>query len=64
MKVCNVFELKTPTKQQVINILTKVNVSLETTMMNKLVDYIQGDLRKLEFKGLIGPATFQNKKTF
>lgn len=49
MKVCNVFELKTPTKQQVINILTKVNVSLETTMMNKLVDYIQGDLRKLEF---------------
>jgi len=58
MKVCNVFELKTPTNSQILKILqTKISTMdererLSTTQNNLeplLLDYIQGDLRKLEF---------------
>jgi len=48
MKVCNVFELKTPTKCQISILLNDVipnNVMLKDTILG----YIQGDLRKLQF---------------
>lgn len=51
MKVCNSFELKTPSELQIINILNEVipdnRFSKET--LKKITDYIQGDLRKLYF---------------
>ena len=52
MKVCNLFELKLPNQSQIHNLLThnipnyhNVEVEKQTTILN----YIQGDLRKLEF---------------
>jgi DNA polymerase III delta prime subunit len=49
MKVCNVFELKTPTDIQISKIIQikMPNIIIEQTP--HLLDYIQGDLRKLEF---------------
>jgi hypothetical protein len=56
MKVCNVFELKPVTNLQISNILThRVNSGLigyeliNSTIFSKIIDYIQGDLRKLDF---------------
>jgi Cdc6-like AAA superfamily ATPase len=52
MKVCNVFELKTPTQTQIERILSlDVNAfeSIERNKKHLLHNYIQGDLRKLEF---------------
>ena len=53
MKVCHVFELKAPTGPQVIEIL-KYKIpglfsSFSNAFQDKIVDYIQGDLRKVEF---------------
>lgn len=52
MKVCNLFELKLPTQSQIHNLLShniqnyhNVDEEKQTTILN----YIQGDLRKLEF---------------
>ena len=52
MKVCNLFELKLPNQGQIHNLLTHnipnyniVDEHKQTTILN----YIQGDLRKLEF---------------
>jgi DNA polymerase III delta prime subunit len=49
IKVCHTFELKPPTSQQMNQILrTKIpNISLD--VQKKALQYIQGDLRKLEF---------------
>ena len=49
MKVCHTFELKPPTNQQISKLLrTKIpNISLD--VQKKALQYIQGDLRKLEF---------------
>ena len=53
MKVCNVFELKSVTKNQIATILSlskcMVNLSITNFQYNNILDYIQGDLRKLEF---------------
>ena len=52
MKVCNVFELKTPTNSQIDVILTKVvpnYTSMSKQDINDILMYIQGDLRKLRF---------------
>ena len=48
MKVCNVFELKIPTSEQITRLLTDT-VALEENTMKDIVKYIQGDLRKLIF---------------
>ena len=51
MKVCYTFELNTPTNNQVTQIMS-YNIPTSTypyTMQQKILDYIQGDLRKLEF---------------
>lgn len=47
MKVCNVIELKTPTSQQITNIMDELIHDNKIDIKNKIVNYIQGDLRKL-----------------
>jgi len=53
MKVCNIFELKAPTGWQITHIInTKmpgVFDTLSSDIRKKIGEYIQGDLRKLEF---------------
>jgi len=45
MKVCNVFELKMPTDEQIAKMITNIPAAL----MPKIVQFVQGDLRKLCF---------------
>jgi len=47
MKVCNVFELKSPAPAQIQTILKLSMPSLEDTIIANMVNYLQGDLRKL-----------------
>jgi SpoVK/Ycf46/Vps4 family AAA+-type ATPase len=47
MKVCNIFELKTPTTHQICNLLDKIAPNI--SMKSNILEYIQGDLRKLQF---------------
>ena len=53
MKVCHVFEIKAPTGSQIIQLLKyKIPALLSTfssEFQEKIVKYIQGDLRKVEF---------------
>ena len=48
MKVCHVFEIKSPTNFQIDNLL---NLLIKKKVRNKqlVLDYIQGDMRKLKF---------------
>ena len=48
MKVCNTIELTTPTHPQIKNILNVIMPTIDECLKNGLVDFIQGDLRKLE----------------
>ena len=51
MKVCHVIELKTPTDPQIISIVEKIMPNFNTLkneeLKSTIVNYIQGDLRKL-----------------
>jgi DNA polymerase III delta prime subunit len=47
MKVCNVIELKTPTILQITNIVNTLLPNVNTVIKEKIVHYVQGDLRKL-----------------
>ena len=47
MKVCNVFELKSPLPEQIHAILKLSMPSLEASVITNMVTYLQGDLRKL-----------------
>ena len=52
MKVCNTFEIKTPTPIQMNNLLNAMLPSTKTLIdphKSKIIKYIQGDMRKLEF---------------
>jgi len=53
MKVCNTFELKLPTRDQIKNILTRICPNLthinNGNTLNMLLDYTQNDVRKLNF---------------
>jgi DNA polymerase III delta prime subunit len=52
MKVCNTYELKPPTQEQIQNIIyTKIPhfSKFDSSVHKKIIDYIQGDLRKIEF---------------
>ena len=52
MKVCNTFELQTPSKLQINNLITTMMPNLQTNkckLKENIVNYIQGDLRKLNF---------------
>jgi len=50
-KVCNVYELKTPTPTQIAHLLQCKMGQLAQTpeLYGKIQDYIQGDMRKLDF---------------
>ncbi len=48
MKVCNVFELKPVTNSQIGKLLSTVR-NVDDIVYKQIVDYIQGDLRKLYF---------------
>ena len=52
MKVCNIFELPTPTKEQVKNVLKEVvsnKIKLTKQEYDTILNYIQGDMCKLNF---------------
>jgi hypothetical protein len=49
MKVCNTYELKTPTPNQISEILNNHLPLLDKTLKPDIIDYIQGDMRKLSF---------------
>ena len=48
IKVCNTIELTTPTPPQIKNILNVIMPTINEGLKDELVDFIQGDLRKLE----------------
>ena len=47
MKICNVFELKSPASGQIKTILKLSMPALEDCIITNMVNYLQGDLRKL-----------------
>jgi len=47
MKVCHVIELKSPTKIQMNNLVDKMIPNLDETIKIDVINFIQGDLRKL-----------------
>jgi len=47
MKVCNTIELKTPNQIQILNITGVLFPTINCNLKNKLLSYVQGDLRKL-----------------
>jgi DNA polymerase III delta prime subunit len=47
MKVCNVIELKTPNTGQISEIIKTLLPDIEDNNKNKIINYVQGDIRKL-----------------
>jgi len=47
MKVCNIIELNTPNENQMISILNNILPNISETIKNKIVHYVQSDIRKL-----------------
>ena len=47
MKVCNTYELKNPSNKEIENIINVLLQSLDNNVKKNLINYIQGDLRKL-----------------
>ena len=47
IKVCNTFELKTPNKLQINNIINNCMPNLDLKEINKIENYCQGDLKKI-----------------
>jgi len=47
MKVCNTVELKTPGLNQIIDIINNLLPNVECTIKDKIIQYVQGDLRKM-----------------
>jgi hypothetical protein len=47
MKVCNVIELKTPNLIQISGIIKTLIPTIEDNFRNKIINYVQGDIRKL-----------------
>jgi hypothetical protein len=47
IKVCNTIELKTPTNIQITNIIDQLVPDIDVNVKLKFIDYVQGDLRKL-----------------
>jgi hypothetical protein len=77
IKVCNMFELKTPTNHEITKLLEHYIPSIKNKYNEKIqmVEYIQGDLRKLNFiikihennPNMLKPHIFEtvfHKKTF
>jgi hypothetical protein len=49
MKVCHTYELKAPTNMQMTQIIQSKIPALSDSVLKKVIHYIQGDLRKIEF---------------
>ena len=49
MKVCHTYELKAPTNMQMTQIIQSKIPTLSDAVLKKVIHYIQGDLRKIEF---------------
>lgn len=50
MKVCNIFELKTPTNTQISSLMDGIiKTNISTNHRNMILKYIQGDMRKMTF---------------
>jgi hypothetical protein len=47
MKVCTTVELKTPSDKQIASIIQLLMPTLDSTLKHNMVEFIQGDLRKL-----------------
>jgi DNA polymerase III delta prime subunit len=47
MKVCNTIELKTPNQSQISDITNKLLPDIDNEIKKQLINYVQGDLRKL-----------------
>jgi DNA polymerase III delta prime subunit len=47
MKVCNVFELKSPSALQIKNIITSAMPNLDDNVLDNIINYINGDLKTL-----------------
>jgi replication factor C subunit 1 len=47
MKVCNVVELSNPNKAQMLSLVENMLPNLDSGVNNKIIDYVQYDLRKL-----------------
>jgi DNA polymerase III delta prime subunit len=47
IKVCHTFELKTPTASQMNEIVTKLMPSLDEELVQNIIEFTQGDLRKV-----------------
>ena len=47
MKVCNVIELKTPNLTQISCIIKTLIPTIDDNFKNKIINYVQGDIRKL-----------------
>jgi hypothetical protein len=47
MKVCNVIELKTPNSIQISGIIKTLIPTIEDNIKTKIINYVQGDIRKL-----------------
>ena len=58
MKVCNTYELISPTNTQIESLINKVIPSIESNIKQNLLNYIQGDLRK--FNSIINIYNKQN----
>ena len=48
IKICETIELKNPTNEQIRNIINILMPKLETDLKEKMIVFIQGDLRKLK----------------
>lgn len=49
MKVCTNIEIKTPTNKQIQNIIELIMPDVEINIMDKIITYVNGDLRKIDF---------------
>jgi len=49
MKVCNVFEIKTPTSVQMTSLITTMFPKIDNSQIGIIENYTKGDLRKLGF---------------
>ena len=48
MKICHIFELKTPTDDQILTILDKLLNNVPYTLKKGISQFVKGDIRKLE----------------
>jgi hypothetical protein len=47
IKVCNTIELNSPNETQMISILNNILPNIDETIKNKIIQYVQSDIRKL-----------------